>query len=265
MVSSVIVPLDGSSRAETALAPAVALAGAFGASLLLVRVVDPGDVTAATAELERIAADARHSEVHAVVRTGAVAEEIAALVADQDDPVVSMSSRGHSGLGAALLGSIAKEVLERVTCPVVLTGPSADPAPRALSGSDLVYAYDGSNASSSLEPVVREWATTLDAPVQVVTVLHRDGQFIGNVDATEVKQLARSLTDRLVAGGVEAELQLLDGLDPARAIADFASNLDAGLVFVASHGHGLSHAVLGSVATRVAHHALCPVVVLRRR
>ena len=54
--------------------------------------------------------------------------------------------------------------------------------------------------------------------------------------------------------------------DPGHEIADYAKELDAGLVVVASHGRGaLRHLLLGSVAERVVRLAHCPVLVLKHK
>lgn len=54
--------------------------------------------------------------------------------------------------------------------------------------------------------------------------------------------------------------------DPGHAIADYAEQLDAGLVVVASHGKGaLKHLLLGSVAERVVRLVHCPVLVLKHK
>jgi universal stress protein A len=49
-------------------------------------------------------------------------------------------------------------------------------------------------------------------------------------------------------------------------IAAAARAIRADVIIIATHGHtGLKHAVLGSTAERVARHAPCPVLILRRR
>ena len=54
--------------------------------------------------------------------------------------------------------------------------------------------------------------------------------------------------------------------DPGHEIANYAKELDAGLVVVASHGRGaLRHLLLGSVAERVVRLAHCPVLVLKHK
>ncbi len=53
--------------------------------------------------------------------------------------------------------------------------------------------------------------------------------------------------------------------DPGLAVADYATQVDAELIVVASHGrHGVRRLLLGSTAERIIRHAHCSVLVLRR-
>jgi nucleotide-binding universal stress UspA family protein len=52
--------------------------------------------------------------------------------------------------------------------------------------------------------------------------------------------------------------------DPGHEVADYAENVQAGLIIVASHGRtGLKRLLIGSVADRVVRLAHCPVLVLK--
>lgn len=73
--------------------------------------------------------------------------------------------------------------------------------------------------------------------------------------------LARELADR----GYEAPQVTIRFGDPGHEIAQYAEQVDAGLIVVASHGRsGLTRLLIGSVADRVVRLAHCPVLVLKR-
>jgi nucleotide-binding universal stress UspA family protein len=162
---------------------------------------------------------------------------------------------------------VADELLPQITCPVVMVGGDHDPKgrpPRGAGGGTLLVCFDGSQVSASIASLATTWARELELKAHVAMVVHRDGTFLGNVDATVPKQLARDFTEQLVEAGVPATLDLLDGLDPARAIADHAASLPASLVMTSTHGAGgVVRKALGSIALRIARHAPCPVVVRR--
>jgi nucleotide-binding universal stress UspA family protein len=66
-----------------------------------------------------------------------------------------------------------------------------------------------------------------------------------------------------LATGADVETELKHG-HPATVICDTAAALNAGLVVVASHGHGLMRRLLlGSTAQFVANNAPCNVLILR--
>src|SRR4051812_39036132 len=65
------------------------------------------------------------------------------------------------------------------------------------------------------------------------------------------------------AGAVNVETRLETGL-PASGVCDLAKAGDFDLIVMGTHGRtGLSHALLGSVAERVARLAHCPVLTVR--
>jgi len=61
----------------------------------------------------------------------------------------------------------------------------------------------------------------------------------------------------------EFETEVLMGT-PHAAIVEFATENGVDLIVIGTRGHGLlGHALLGSTAERVVHHAPCPVLVVR--
>jgi nucleotide-binding universal stress UspA family protein len=137
----ILVPLDGSPLAEQALALAARLAGALGADLILLRVIDagpdqgqaldraPSEDGGAETYLQRLAAQVGTSlpdrQVVTRVISGSPAAAIAQAALDLQVDVIAMSTRGRSGLARAVLGSTATATLEQSTVPLLLLGPHA--------------------------------------------------------------------------------------------------------------------------------------------
>jgi nucleotide-binding universal stress UspA family protein len=91
---------------------------------------------------------------------------------------------------------------------------------------------------------------------------------IGEVD--EVKRekdsffraVAASAKDQAEAAGVDLEVELRPG-HAAELITRYARDMRADLVIVGHKGHFLNDYLLGSTADRVAHHAHCPVMIVK--
>jgi nucleotide-binding universal stress UspA family protein len=135
MYKSILVPLDGSALAEAILPEIEMLARCMQARIILLRVcrahVFPGrDPTKAEIEVvrraeayltairDRLAAEGL--EVEALVRYGAVAEEILTHSSRKDIDLIAMSTHGRSGLGRWALGSVAEKIVRRSDKPVLL-------------------------------------------------------------------------------------------------------------------------------------------------
>ncbi len=141
-VSTILVPLDGSTLAEAALPVAVdLLAGRRGAVLLLVRVVDaslPGPEPACAQHamvrdaLEDLSAVAgRLTEftgiIKQAVRYGLPAKSIVEAAEAESPDLIVMTAHGQSGLGDAALGSVTEAVLRGTRVPTLLVRDPAAP------------------------------------------------------------------------------------------------------------------------------------------
>jgi len=149
-VRRILVPTDFSKGSEAALAYAQVFAARFEADVVLLHVVEPqrplrelpglpfdasgGSAGLARAAEERLSHLARAMErggrwPKTAVRLGSEDEEILAAAREEQAGLIVMGTHGRTGLGRALLGSVAERVVRRAPCPV-LTVP---PGERALS------------------------------------------------------------------------------------------------------------------------------------
>ena len=68
---------------------------------------------------------------------------------------------------------------------------------------------------------------------------------------------------RLDEAGIEVEKYVREG-DPAHTILDVADEKDADLIVIGAHGNtGLRRFMLGSVASKLAHHAPTSLLIVR--
>lgn len=160
----VLVPLDGSELAESALPLAAALAGREGGALHLLRVapsywnapyiaygpeafyLDAQQIAQLTEEaqeearayLDRVATRLRADGARVTweVRVGRAADEIIRVAETIEPDLVVMSSHGRGGVRRWALGSVAEEVLHRGTMPVVVV-------PRHAASGQAMVASEG--------------------------------------------------------------------------------------------------------------------------
>lgn len=260
--SSIVVPLDGSDLADRALPVAAALARALAVPVTLLSAGQRAGEPVPDAELARRASRLRElgvSQVVSSVQSGT--DPVGAIVGASGPGVaVCMATHGRAGLRKAVLGSVAEAVLRAVREPVLLVGP----ATREPGGSGpLVLTVDGSDTSVSIVPHALGWAAGLGWEVAVVTVTRPGGRFREGPPAA-VDGVVDGVVARCRDAGRRARREVLQADDVAGAIVDFAANVAAPMVAMATHGRsGLARTALGSVAADVVRRAPCPVLVVR--
>ena len=86
------------------------------------------------------------------------------------------------------------------------------------------------------------------------------------IDTEErVEQAKKGLEEWKAKLGIPAETVALSSNDIARAVTDYAEELHADLLVLATHGRtGFRHLVLGSVAEAILRHADLPILVFPR-
>lgn len=139
----VLVPLDGSAKAEGAVAVARALAEGTGARMTLLHAVSPRMVVGArsypvrTGRLEERWVDAETYLERAAAPLREAGLDVDTRVLEHDDPhgailataleegadVIAMATHGYSGLARAVLGSVTDKVLRGSVLPVLVQGP----------------------------------------------------------------------------------------------------------------------------------------------
>lgn len=135
----ILVPLDGSPRAEAALPLALSFAREWDASIYLVRVApnlpmvtDMPYMTlttpADTMTTERRAAqqyleakvDELGIQIHTRTYLGPSVDALCRAVEELDITDVVMASHGRTGLMRVIVGSVADELIHRLSCPIIV-------------------------------------------------------------------------------------------------------------------------------------------------
>ncbi len=179
MFKRIVVPLDGSLRAERAIPVAARIARASGGSLVLLRVVsiatEPWPTMGSQLPMRQQTMDAEFTEAetylsevatrpkldHVPTETVALSGSTPSTILDvahscQADLIV-LCSHGYTGMTRWVLGSVAEKVARHADVPVLILregGPlPAGPHPDAAHPLRALVALDGSaHAKAALEP-----------------------------------------------------------------------------------------------------------------
>jgi nucleotide-binding universal stress UspA family protein len=294
MFQRILIPLDSSSLAELALAPAYRLAQTARGEILLVHVLPPdfglapGEMTgygvlrlemtgergrqAAQSYLENVqAAKPAGVTVRNIIAEGDPAETIVDTAATERADLIAMSSHGYSGLMRWMLGSVTERVLQDAPCPVLVSrgdGPIRK----------ILIPLDGSELSERAIAPGHECARRLGADVVLLHAVERaDGATGGqaatfavqpggdklSASSTRVEDFLREAAAGIAASGVSVQTEIITGA-PASCIVDFAAQNHVDLIVMSTHGRkGLQRWRYGSVTEKVLHSAPCSLMIVR--
>lgn len=268
-METILVPLDGSPTAAEALPHAAGLARRHRAELVLLGIAERSDDGT---ELERYLEDTREKleqKARCLVLEGRASEQIVQRARQEPHCLIVMRSHGRHGLSRLWLGSVTDRVIREASCPVlVVHGPQkTDPTyPRILVPLDgtaraqkalapAIFLAEADNSEITLlrvldppAPFYREqppleWTPTLTAELKA------DCEAYLEEHARELRKLEIDVAVRTRRGGA------------AEQVLEAAAQAD--LVVLTSHSRSwLERVLLGSVASRVAHHSPCPVLLV---
>ena len=142
MHMTILVPLDGSERAEAILPHVEQVTRMCGAEVIFLQVLEPppykavseqGGTTLHQRQLEHLEQQAldylggmedefreKGIEARLCIAHGSVEESILSTASSEEATVIAMASHGRSGLGHVLFGSVAARVLRQADRPLLL-------------------------------------------------------------------------------------------------------------------------------------------------
>lgn len=299
MFRRMLVPLDGSKTAESALPYARALAERLDADVELLVVVDLGGISGSVSAdevaklndvqasrkpdeyLTKVAKTFPQARARFRVERGTAASIIIDEAAVDKDTLIIMASHGRSGIHRWLLGSVAEKVLRGTSNPLLLIRASEKaPAEGQATLRSIVVPLDGSKLGELALAPALELARSLGTEVVLVrayefpaTAYYRADDFPSGAAAfipsyaelvEEMSREAREYLDVKVKEisarePVRVRAEIIEG-PAAERIIDLARNAAGSLIAMSTHGRsGLKRWILGSVTEKVARHAESPI------
>jgi nucleotide-binding universal stress UspA family protein len=293
-IDRILVPVDLTDASADTLRYGVAWAELFGSEVHVLHVVPDAlqhavgvDVLAlpalaitedwireASAALTKLVASLpiAPEQVRKNACVGQPATEIKCYAAAHDIDLIVMGTHRRSTVARIALGSVAERIVRKAPCPVVTVPPEAK-APRWLGDlRTILMPTDLGDMSTATFEYARELAVCLGSDLRVLHVaapprerqltyvppaplVYRIKQLTGvNSDSVHTESEACRICD------VESAIRIGD---PASKIVEYAENVDAELIVMATHGrNAFAHMVLGSVTSKVLRKAHCPVLTL---
>lgn len=295
MFLNVLVPLDGSALAESALPGAIWFSSVFGAKITLLHLIERNPPAAvhgerhltneadALAYLKSIASTfppgietgfhVHTEEVSNVARS--IAQHASELIQD----LVVMCSHGKSGLRQFMVGNIPQQVIGYGTAPVLLIQPQRDQKTLFEHIGRLLVALDEDPEHSCGLEVGGIIAQRAGVGLRLVNVVPKLGSLHGQEGAASKLLPAATMalleieqdeaTDMLAerakawkAKGIDITWQVRRG-DPPEQITKAASETNSSIIVLGTHGKsGMGAFWAGSVAPQMPGHTDLPLLLV---
>lgn len=295
MFKHILVPLDGSEMAESAIPPAAYLAELCGAAVTLVHIVEeraPAEVhgehhlteTAdAEAYLQRVARSFFKPgvKINCHVHTVSVSDVARGIVGHQsefDHDLIIMCTHGRSGVNKLIVGSIAQRIISHGNVPVLVVGPTGHhDEPFRLS--PLLVPLDGGAEHEASLKVAKELAAAVKGTIHLLMVIPTFSTLSGKLAAPS--RLLPGTTDRLLDMAAEEAVSYIESRvalvasagvtvttavergEPSHVITTSAERSGTRLIILVTHGKsGIDAIGEGSVASRVSSQARAPILLI---
>ncbi|MFQ5705146.1 MAG: universal stress protein [Gemmatimonadales bacterium] len=295
MLEHLMVPLDGSAFAESALPAAATLGAQFGASVTLLHVLEERppaqvhgvphlqDVAQAEAYLSEVARWLTDRGVEAAIHVHspgtAVAKGITDHVSELEADMVILCSHGGKGVRGFISGRVAQQVLFSRKVPVLVMPTLPQPRSRTFSVQNVLVPLSGDASAEAALDAAAELVTgggeiTLARVVPTVEtasgmsgaatrLLPKAAEALLDTEVSEAMEYLRRLGTRLKSAVTPVRTVVLRG-DPARELAALASEGSVDLIVLATHGRkGVSAMWAGSVGARLVGRLDVPVLLIR--
>lgn len=204
-----------------------------------------------------------------VIQEGEVVPAVEAAIDTHHVDLLVMGTRGRTGLGKLLMGSIAEDIFRNVTCPVLTVGPHALERGRHGEFREILYATDFSSESGKVAAYALSLAREFQARLVLLHVITepKPGELVVWSDVEKsAKKVLRSLVPDEAEAWCKAEFFVERG-DAAERILDLANLRESDLIVLGTQAEtgmrGAATHLPIAIAHRIVSRASCPVLTVR--
>jgi nucleotide-binding universal stress UspA family protein len=291
MYNKILAPLDGSELAEVSLWYAARLAGRLQASLTLVYVVNPTEMTSRhmyecylqdtvvkiKEQAQKMSTEAMGGEITVdyKILKGDPSEEIVDYADKNKIDLIILSTQGKSGIKRWALGNVANKVISATRKQVLLIrakGAKSDVYKDKLV--KVLVPVDGSRESESILQFVTYLASKLDLEVTIFHMLVQPIESFPNkemIDRSDrLRKQGKTYTEKLGAKLTRQGLRVKTVFNEiyqsgeAAEIIKLAEEGGFSMVAMATHGRsGVGRWIYGSNANKVLNEGSTPLLLVR--
>jgi nucleotide-binding universal stress UspA family protein len=299
MFDPILVPMDGSLLAECVLPHAVAIARAFDAKVILLRVLEKNQAsekvqlfdlvnwqinkTGVKLYLEKISARLQKSglRIETAVLEGLVAESITEYAQSQGMKLIILSSHGRSGLSQWGISSVTQKIIFSAPTSVLIIRAHQPVASESIERqyTRIVVPLDGSQRAENVLPMVTLLARFHQSRIHIVHV-------VKTPEMARQMPLAREdvdLSDRIVArnraeavryldqmrlrsplDGIDVQTHLLTSDNAATVLHELVEQEHIDMVALSAHGYsGNNQWPYGSMVNNFILYSKVPLLIVQ--
>jgi len=301
MFERILVPLDGSPRAELILSQVGRILKREDSEILLLRIIDVPQAVGRVdlhylqqvdrEEAQKYVHDvarrfaAKGTKVHGRIAEGYPPDVILDTARAEGATMIAMSTHGRSGPLRWTLGSVAEKVARAADVPLLLVrsfrrsakGDLEPQVPEELPFKRLLVAMDGSPTSMSIVTPAEKFAQLYGSEVLIAHVrppFVAPGPVLPGMEAglpilqpdplpADKDPATEKAAERFGHSGLKTRRFTVEG-EPASEILALGAKENADLIALGTHGRrGFTRWALGSVAERILRHAEVPLLLVR--
>lgn len=255
-ITRVVVPLDGTKEAESAVAPALWVARSLNTPIELVTVYNAVRHTWAQ-QIDDVADRLNYENVEVVcVGSGWPGDVVVETVTEQPGTLLCMATHNRDQFSRLVLGSVTEHVIRTLHSPIMLIGPQFRPTGTPAHYRHILVCLTADGTDQTSLDIARTWARQLSLEIQLAHVIspsHRSSHQIEH----DMTKIANSLN----ADGIPTTWTIQTADRPADGLKTLINERSDAIIALNSHRRvGLTRLVLGSISSELLETSPAPLL-----